>query len=76
MAALIFGTSGLSFGINNAEHYLFIDRQSSGITNFGNNFANKISKAPLSRNYKEASLKVLLDKTSLEIFFNNGESNT
>ena len=63
----------LFFGINNAEHYLFIDRQFSGITNFGNDFANKISKAPLSRNYKEASLKVLLDKTSLEIFFNNGE---
>lgn len=63
----------LSFGINNSEHYLFIDRQSSGITNFGNNFANKISKAPLNHVYKEASFKVLLDKTSLEIFFNNGE---
>lgn len=63
----------LSFGINNTNHYLFIDRQSSGITNFGNNFANKISKVPLFQNYKEASFKVLLDKTSMEIFFNNGE---
>lgn len=63
----------LSFGINNSEHYLFIDRASSGLINFGNNFASKISKATLTHPYDEASFKVLLDKTSLEIFFNNGE---
>ncbi|MCT2406080.1 glycoside hydrolase family 32 protein [Chryseobacterium antibioticum] len=63
----------ISFGINNKDHYLFIDRQNSGKTNFGNNFSTKISKAQLSKSYSEVSFNILLDKTSLEIFFNNGE---
>lgn len=63
----------VSFGINNKEHYLFVDRQHSGRIDFKDNFADRISKAPLDKAYSEASFKILLDKTSLEIFFNNGE---
>ncbi|ROI03248.1 glycoside hydrolase family 32 protein [Chryseobacterium sp. G0240] len=63
----------VSFGINNKDHFLFIDRGQSGKINFGNHFADKISKAQLSRLYSEGSFKILLDKTSLELFFNNGE---
>ncbi|AYM99055.1 glycoside hydrolase family 32 protein [Chryseobacterium sp. 3008163] len=61
------------FGIDNNKQELFIDRTKSGKTDFKNNFADRISKAPLSKSYQNAMLKIVLDKTSIEIFFNNGE---
>jgi levanase/fructan beta-fructosidase len=61
------------FGIDNNKQELFIDRTKSGKTDFKNNFADRISKAPLAKNYQNATLKIVLDKTSIEIFFNNGE---
>ena len=63
----------LIFGLDNKNKNLFVDRRKSGNTIFKENFADRISQAPLPEKYKEASMKVLLDKTSLEIFFNNGE---
>lgn len=63
----------ITFGLNNKEHYLFADRRTSGKTDFKDNFADRISKAPLAGAYKNASFKILLDKTSLEIFMDNGE---
>jgi levanase/fructan beta-fructosidase len=63
----------LSFGIDNNKQELFIDRTRSGKTDFKDNFADRISKAPLAKNYRNATFKILLDKTSLEIFFENGE---
>ncbi len=63
----------ISFGINNKENYLFVDRSSSGKTSFKDNFAKPVSKAKLTQNLTNASFKILLDKTSLEIFMNNGE---
>ena len=63
----------LTFGINNAEHYLFIDRSKSGKNNFSDKFYQPLTKAILDKNQKEAVFKIILDKTSLEIFFNNGE---
>ncbi|MCY0976657.1 glycoside hydrolase family 32 protein [Chryseobacterium wangxinyae] len=61
------------FGIDNNKQELFIDRTKSGKTDFKNNFADRISKAPLSKSYQNATIKIVLDKTSIEIFFNNGE---
>lgn len=61
------------FGIDNSKQELFIDRTKSGKTDFKNNFADRISKAPLSKSYQNATLKIVLDKTSIEIFFNDGE---
>lgn len=63
----------LKFGINNKENFLFIDRKKSGIVNFSNDFANKISKTALDKSFKSIELKIILDKTSIEIFFNKGE---
>lgn len=63
----------LKFGINNKENFLFIDRKKSGIVNFSNEFASKISKASLKKSYNSVELKIILDKTSIEIFFNKGE---
>ncbi|WBS74057.1 glycoside hydrolase family 32 protein [Elizabethkingia meningoseptica] len=63
----------VTVGFDNKNKSLFIDRSKSGNTNFGNNFATEITKAPLSKSFSEAKLKLLIDKTSVEIFLNNGE---
>ena len=63
----------LTFGINNSDHYLFLDRSKSGKTDFSEKFASTITKAPLEGNQKEAAFEIILDKTSIEIFYNNGE---
>lgn len=63
----------LSFGINNIDNYLFVDRSKAGKVDFSDRFASKIQKANLYGNQKEAVFKIILDKTSIEIFYNNGE---
>ncbi|WP_426276731.1 glycoside hydrolase family 32 protein [Chryseobacterium sp. S-02] len=61
------------FGIDNNRQELFIDRTKSGKTDFKDNFADRVSKAPLAKSYQNAMFKIVLDKTSIEIFFNDGE---
>lgn len=61
------------FGINNNENYLFVDRSKSGKIEFSEKFALSITKAQLDRTLKTADIRILIDKTSIEIFFNNGE---
>lgn len=63
----------LTFGINNIDSYLFVDRSKAGKVGFSDRFASKIQKANLYGNQKEAVFKIILDKTSIEIFYNNGE---
>lgn len=63
----------LTFGINNSDHYLFADRSKSGKTDFSEKFASTVTKAILDRDQKEGTFKIVLDKTSIEIFYNNGE---
>ncbi|MBF4485010.1 glycoside hydrolase family 32 protein [Flavobacterium sp. CSZ] len=63
----------VSFGINNTEHYLFLDRSKSGKIDFSEKFASTITKAVLDASQKEGVFKIILDKTSIEIFYNNGE---
>ncbi|GAA4298289.1 hypothetical protein GCM10023163_19300 [Aestuariibaculum suncheonense] len=65
--------NNLKFGLDNIEKYLFIDRQSSGLTNFSEAFGKHVTKAPLTKEYQEARIKIILDKTSIELFFNNGQ---
>lgn len=63
----------LTFGIDNKRNELFIDRSKSGKTGFGNHYATSVTKAPLGRIYTNAKMKLIIDKTSIEIFFNDGE---
>jgi fructan beta-fructosidase len=63
----------LTFGLNNSENYLFVDRSKAGKIDFSDKFASIVHKAKLDKNQKEATFKVILDKTSIEIFYNNGE---
>ena len=64
----------LVFGYDHTSQNFFIDRSEAGITDFSENFGNKISVAP--RTYASESLKgtILLDKTSIELFFDEGRT--
>ena len=63
----------LKFGINNAGKYLFVDRSKAGKIDFSEKFASTVSKANLKEIQVDANFKIILDKTSIEIFYNNGE---
>jgi levanase/fructan beta-fructosidase len=63
----------LTFGIDNTTKELFIDRSKSGKTDFGNQYATAATPAPLDKLYSNVKLKLVIDKTSIEIFFNDGE---
>jgi len=64
----------LEFGINNIEKYFFIDRTKSGDLSFSEKFANIISKAHFKNELKNLQIEIVTDKTSLELFFNKGET--
>ena len=63
----------LSLGLNNKTQEFFINRKKSGETDFSKKFAPNISKAKFSKSLKELSVQILLDKTSVEVFYNQGE---
>jgi len=63
----------LSFGISNKEHYLFVDRSKSSANSSFNTFTPMPSKAMLNGAQKNAAFHVILDKTSVELFYNDGE---
>lgn len=64
----------LTFGLDNRENFLFVDRSATGNTAFSDKFSSTVTKAPLDGSQKEISVRVLLDKTSIELFYNNGET--
>ena len=66
--------NSIRFGINKKEKYFFIDRKNAGIVSFSDNFANQISKAPFSIDFDKVDVRVIVDKTSIEIFYNNGKT--
>ncbi|MDD7887695.1 glycoside hydrolase family 32 protein [Flavivirga sp. 57AJ16] len=64
----------LLFGYDNTKKKFFIDRRNSGKTSFSENFANKVSTASRTSTNKNLSGTIILDKTSIELFFDNGET--
>ena len=64
----------LEFGINNIENYYFIDRQKSGNTNFSEKFTNVISKASFDNPLNEINIQLIIDKPSIALFYNHGET--
>ena len=64
----------ITFGLDNNESALFIDRSAARTQQFSDKFAKGVTKASLSSIQKEATFRVLLDKTSIELFYNNGET--
>ncbi|GAA4816085.1 glycoside hydrolase family 32 protein [Litoribaculum gwangyangense] len=72
---LFFNKEGdmLSLGLNNMETEFFINRTKSGKVDFSEKFAPKISTVKTSEILRELSVQILLDKTSVEVFYNDGE---
>lgn len=68
-----FGDS-LSFGIDNIEKHYFVNRQKSGKVSFSDKFANTISRVGFSNPSNFLKMQVILDKTSIEVFYNDGET--
>lgn len=64
----------LHFGYNHHDSTFYIDRKNSGKTDFSEKFANKVSTAPRTSGNTNLSATVLLDKTSIELFFDDGET--
>jgi len=64
----------MQFGINNIDNYYYMDRSKSGNIAFSEKFANVISKAGFENRLKEVSIQIVIDKTSIELFYNDGET--
>ncbi|WP_276165470.1 glycoside hydrolase family 32 protein [Zobellia alginiliquefaciens] len=66
--------NNLLFGYNENSKVFFIDRSKSGKTDFSEKFSKKISVAKRISNNKKLTGKIILDKTSIEIFFDGGST--
>ena len=64
----------LKFGFDKPKNQFYIDRKKSGITSFSDDFANKVSTAPRTSKSDTISVQIVLDKTSIELFFDKGET--
>jgi levanase/fructan beta-fructosidase len=64
----------LEFGINNTDLYYFMDRTKSGKANFSDKFAHNVSKAYFDTPQKKITVQMIIDKTSIELFYNHGET--
>ena len=64
----------LVFGFHSADSSFFIDRSESGIIDFSDNFAEKISTAPRTSKDELLEVEILIDKTSIELFYDKGET--
>ncbi|MGS2761892.1 glycoside hydrolase family 32 protein [Sinomicrobium sp. M5D2P9] len=62
----------LSFGLDNAKKEFFIDRKQAGQTDFSEKFAGKTAVAPRFSGSDTLDVHIVLDKTSIEIFYDNG----
>lgn len=63
----------LIIGLNNSSKTIYLDRTKSGKVDFSEKFAPNISKVKLSDMINDAKFQILLDKTSVELFVNDGE---
>jgi levanase/fructan beta-fructosidase len=66
--------NAIHFGINKKDKYFYIDRKNASQTTFSDVFANKISKAPIRADFNSIEVRVIIDKTSIEVFYDNGET--
>ncbi|MFV8465676.1 glycoside hydrolase family 32 protein [Flavobacterium sp. LB1P62] len=66
--------NAIHFGINTKDKYFFIDRRKSGNLSFSDVFAKEISKAPFTKDFDKMDVRVVIDKTSIEVFYNNGQT--
>jgi fructan beta-fructosidase len=59
-------------GYNRVREYLYVDRSNSGESSFKEGFA-KLHKAKINKKLNKLKMEIFIDKSSVEVFFNNGE---
>ncbi len=64
----------LKFGYNHSEKQFHINREESGIIDFKDEFAGTISYGPRTSSSDTLSVLMILDRTSIELFYDNGET--
>lgn len=64
----------LVFGYNHSEDQFYIDRSKSGKVDFNEQFAKQPSVAPRIATDKNLRVSILLDKTSIELFYDQGST--
>lgn len=64
----------LAFGYDNSNKNFFVDRSKSGKTEFSEKFANRLSMVKRTSLNPDLLGTIILDKTSIELFFDNGET--
>ena len=64
----------LLFGYNHTSKTFYVDRRNSGDTEFSSKFAHRVSTAPRTSSNTHLSGTLLIDKTSIEIFYDDGET--
>ncbi len=64
--------NALRFGINKKENSFYIDRKKVSQYSFFDDFAKKISTAPITTDFSSIQVRLIIDKTSIEIFYDNG----
>jgi levanase/fructan beta-fructosidase len=64
----------LAFGYNHSNKNFFVDRRKSGKTAFSEKFSDRVSMANRISINPDFIGTIILDKTSIELFFDNGET--
>ncbi|MBD0832580.1 glycoside hydrolase family 32 protein [Aestuariibaculum sediminum] len=64
----------LLFGYDKTNNSFFIDRSKSGKIDFSEDFASKKTKAPRTSSNSTLTGTIILDKTSVELFYDQGET--
>jgi sucrose-6-phosphate hydrolase SacC (GH32 family) len=59
-------------GYDNSRNQFFVDRSGAGVTSFSDKFSGKRYAQRMSRN-PQMPVKILLDRSSVEIFHDKGE---
>ena len=64
----------LKFGYDGMDKQFFINRKKSGMTDFNEDFTGKVATAPRTSTSDTLSVNMVLDKTSIELFYDKGET--
>lgn len=64
----------LLFGYDNSDKEFFINRSKAGQVDFSEEFASKISTAPRISTAKNLDGTIIIDQTSIELFFDGGKT--
>ncbi|APQ17771.1 glycoside hydrolase family 32 protein [Maribacter hydrothermalis] len=64
----------LRFGYDTRKGNYFVDRNKAGITDFSNKFSDRIAVAPRIASQNDWTGTIVIDKTSIELFFDDGQT--